>query len=68
MKEIDDEDIDANTINEYLNIFERLFLINNQKPVAASVRSSVRIKQAVKRHFVDPSISAALLGVTSSSL
>ena len=68
VKEIDDEDIDANTINEYLNIFERLFLINNQKPFAASVRSSVRIKQAVKRHFVDPSISAALLGVTSSSL
>ena len=58
VKEIDDEDIDANTINEYLNIFERLFLINNQKPFAASVRSSVRIKQAVKRHFVDPSISA----------
>ena len=68
IKEIDDEDIDSNTISEYLNIFERLFLIENQKPFAMSMRSSVRIKQAVKRHFVDPSLSAALLGATPETL
>ena len=68
IKEMDAEDIDSNTISEYLNIFERLFLIENQKPFATSMRSSVRIKQAEKRHFVDPSIAAALLGATPANL
>lgn len=68
IKEKDAEDIDSNTISEYLNIFERLFLIENQKPFAASMRSSVRIKQAEKRHFVDPSIAATLLGATPANL
>lgn len=68
IKNIDDEDIDGNTISEYLNIFERLFLIENQKPFATSMRSSVRIKQSEKRHFVDPSLAAALLGATPVTL
>ena len=32
MKEIDDEDIDVETIASYLDIFDRLFLTDNQKP------------------------------------
>lgn len=68
IKDIDDEDIDSNTISEYLNIFERLFLIENQRPFATSMRSSVRIKQSEKRHFVDPSLAAALLGATPVTL
>ena len=57
IKEIDDEDVDVETIKEYLDIFERLFLIDNQPPFSSNVRSSVRIKQAVKRHFCDPSLA-----------
>lgn len=31
IKEIDDEDIDTATIADYLNILDRLFIIDNQK-------------------------------------
>ncbi len=68
IKEIDDEDIDVETVKEYLDIFERLFIIDNQLPFSGSVRSSVRVKQAVKRHFVDPSLACALLKVTNEGL
>lgn len=68
IKEVDDEDIDAETVKEYLDIFERLFLTDNQPPFATEVRSSVRVKQGVKRHFCDPSLACALLKRTPAGL
>lgn len=68
IKEIDDEDIDVETVKEYLDIFERLFLTDNQPPFSTAVRSSVRVKQAAKRHFSDPSLACSLLKVTPASL
>lgn len=68
VKQKDDEDIDADTIASYLDIFTRLFLTENQPPYAGKIRSSVRVKQAEKRHFCDPSIAAALLGATPEML
>ena len=68
IKETDDEDIDVETVKEYLDIFERLFIIENQPPFSSGIRSSVRIKQAVKRHFSDPSLACALLNATPDSL
>ena len=68
IKEVDDEDMDADTVKEYLDIFNRLFITDNQQPFSASVRSSVRVKQSVKRHFVDPSLACALLKLTPASL
>ncbi len=56
------------TANSYLDVFTRLFLLDNQRPFAPSVRSSARLKQAEKRHFCDPSLAAALLGVTAKTL
>lgn len=68
IKELDDEDINVETVKEYLDIFERLFITDNQPPFATKVRSSVRVKQAVKRHFADPSLACALLQVTPEDL
>ncbi|MCD8300749.1 MAG: ATP-binding protein [Clostridiales bacterium] len=68
IREVDNEDIDSNTVAAYLDIFKRLFLIENQPPFSVGVRSSVRVKQAEKRHFVDPSLACALLKVTASGL
>ena len=68
IKEMDDEDMDVETVKEYLDIFERLFIIENQPPFAAEVRSSVRVKQSAKRHFVDPSLACSLMKVTPESL
>ena len=61
-------DIDKETIAMYLDVFNRLFLIDNQRPFAPSLRSSVRIKQQEKRHFCDPSLAVAILNATPSML
>jgi len=68
IKAIDDEDIDSDTVSSYLDIFKRLFLTDNQPPFSVGLRSSVRVKQAEKRHFSDPSLACALLRATAESL
>lgn len=68
ISEIDNEDINIDTVTDYLDIFKRLFLTDNQPPFSSKIRSSVRIKQAEKRHFVDPSLACALLGATPEGL
>lgn len=68
IKENDDETIDDDTITTYLDVFNRLFLIDNQPPFSTNIRSSVRVKQAEKRHFCDPSLACALLKATPDRL
>lgn len=68
IKELDDTDIDKDTVADYLDIFKRLFIIDNQMPFSANIRSSNRVKQAEKRHFCDPSIACALLNATPTAL
>ena len=68
IKEIDNEDIDIDTLSSYLNAFDRLFLLDNDEPFSTNIRSSVRVKQAEKRHFADPSMACALLNLTEDKL
>lgn len=68
IKAVDSADIDDDTISDYLDIFQRLFLIDNQPPFATKIRSSVRVKQAEKRHFADPSLACTLLKATPEKL
>ena len=68
IKQIDDEDIDIDTVASYLDIFTRLFILDNQKPFATSIRSSLKVKQSEKRHFVDPSLACSLLKATPEKL
>ncbi len=68
LREVDDETIDSDTIATYLDVFNRLFLLDNQLPFSANIRSSVRVKQAEKRHFCDPALACALLKATPDSL
>jgi len=66
--EYEDDDLDNDTISTYLTIFERLFLIDNQKAFSTNIRSSTRVKQSDKRHFVDPSLAIAVLGASYDDL
>ena len=68
IKDMDDEEIDKNTVSIYMDIFNRLFLTDNQLPFSTNIRSSIRVKQAEKRHFADPSLACALLGATPEKL
>ena len=68
IKEIDNEDIDLDTVASYLNALDKLFLLDNDEPFSTNIRSSIRVKQAEKRHFADPSIACALLNITENKL
>lgn len=68
IKVFDDDSIDSDTISMYLDVFNRLFLLDNQLPFSSNIRSSVRIKQAEKRHFCDPALACSLLKATPQKL
>ena len=65
---VDGENIDDDTISSYLDVLNRLFILDNQPPFAPATRSSMRIKQAEKRHLADPSLACALLKLTPEGL
>ena len=64
----DNESMSRNTIAKYLEALNRLFLFNNQAPFSPNLRSSLRVKQAEKRHFSDPAMACALLNITADKL
>lgn len=68
INQIDYEDIDVDTIASYLNALDKLFLLDNDEPYSTNIRSSIRVKQAEKRHFADPSLACALLNLTEEKL
>lgn len=63
ISEVDNEDIDINTLTSYLNAFDKLYLLDNDEPFSSNIRSSIRVKQLEKRHFADPSIACSLLNI-----
>lgn len=68
IREHEEDDLDVDTISTYLTLFERMFLIENQKAFSSNIRSSTRLKKLDKRHFVDPSLACALLNATPKML
>lgn len=68
IKEKDYDDVDANTITNYLNLLNDLYLVENVPPYSSRIRSSLRVKQSEKRHFVDPSLPCAILHLTKDKL
>ena len=68
IKDIDSKDINIDSITSYLNLINDLYLAENIPPFSNKIRSSLRVKQSEKRHFVDPSLVCALLNVTKEKL
>ena len=65
---IDEKQISKETFISYLDILDRLFLIDNQEAFSSNIRSSLRLKTSAKRHFCDPSLAAAILNATPDKL
>ena len=63
-----EQTLNKRTLSRYLDILEKLYIINNQEAYSANYRSSTRVGKKIKRRFVDPSLAAALLGLTSEKL
>lgn len=57
-----------NTIADYLDALERLHLIENQEAYSENYRSRNRVGKSPKRHFTDPSLACAILGITPEML
>ena len=74
MKDVDDNvteedlNISRNTITDYLDVLERLHLIENQNSFTYKIRSRSNVGKNVKRHFVDPSLGCAVLNITPEKL
>ncbi len=62
------EKLNPETVSVYLDVFERMFLLDNQEPFSPCCRSSLRVKQASKIHLADPSLACALLGISPEGL
>jgi uncharacterized protein len=63
-----EEPLKDHTVAEYLSSLERLFVVENQPPWEAHLRSRRRLRQAPNRHFVDPSLAVAALQADPAAL
>lgn len=73
MKDINDfengEKIESRiTIDDYLNVLNRLHIIENQSAYSQNYRSPARIGKAPKRHFTDVSLACSCLDLTKDKL
>ena len=56
------------TLADYLDVLNRLYLIENQESYSQNYRSPERIGKTLKRHFTDPSLACALLDLNTDKL
>lgn len=56
------------TIASYLELFRRLFLVEDLNGWEPPMRAKSRVRVKPKRYFVDPALPAALLGATPDKL
>ncbi len=62
------ESLSHYALDEYIDVLERLFIIENQNAFDPNYRSSKRVARTPKRHFVDPSLAVAALGLSKEML
>jgi hypothetical protein len=64
----EDESITIPTVVSYLNALERIFVIEDLPAWNPSLRSKTPLRASAKRHFVDPSIATAVMGISAKRL
>lgn len=62
------ETLEEAALIKYLNALERLFIIEDINAFDPNYRSSKRVARTPKRHFTDPSLAVAALGLTKTML
>lgn len=63
-----DESFDVKTFNKYMLALRRLYVIEELEAWNPNLRSKIAIREKNTRHFIDPSIAAAALGVGPDGL
>jgi predicted AAA+ superfamily ATPase len=64
----DEESTTEKTIASYLNALRRIFVVEDLPAWSPAMRSKTTIRTSPKRHFIDPSIAAAVLRVDPEGL
>ena len=64
----DEVSISEKTISQYLNALRRIFVVEDLPAWNPALRSKTALRQSPKRHFVDPSIAAAVLRASPERL
>jgi predicted AAA+ superfamily ATPase len=64
----ENESVSRPTIQTYINVLQRLFVIEDVEAWNPSIRSATPLRVSPKRQFVDPSIATAALGITHERL
>lgn len=64
----DTETLDVDTVADYVGALKRLFVIEDLEAWNPNIRSKAAIRTSDTRHFVDPSIATAALGLGPSDL
>ncbi|MDO4258233.1 MAG: DUF4143 domain-containing protein [Actinomycetaceae bacterium] len=60
--------LSANTVRDYVDALSRAFVIEDLEAWNPALRSATAIRTAPTRHFIDPSLGAAILGATPARL
>lgn len=63
-----ERELAVNTVNTYLDILERLYVVENQPAWSTRLRSKAYLRKSPKRHFIDPSIAVAALQTNPDGL
>ena len=63
-----EENISEKTIASYINALRRIFVVEDLPAWSPAMRSKTKIRTSSKRHFIDPSIAAAVLQVAPDGL
>lgn len=64
----DESTISEKTIASYINVLRRIFVIEDLPAWSPAMRSRTPLRTTPKRHFVDPSIAAAVLRASPEKL
>ena len=64
----EDETMSDNTLSSYMNALRRIFVIQDVPAWSPEMRSRTALRTSSKRHFVDPSIAAAVLRISPAGL
>lgn len=58
----------AQTLTSYLDALRRIFILEDLPAWSPELRSKATVRKAPKRHLVDPSLAAALIGASPDGL
>lgn len=68
IKDFEATELSRPTLYDYLDALQRLMVVEDQPAWSTHLRSRVELRSSAKRHFTDPALAAAALGVKPDSL